>query len=240
MEFANTYEDDAYAAAYAKLEFPGTYYLAFRDLPEILARQIRGKKALDFGCGAGRSTRFLRRLGFDAIGVDIAEEMLRKAWAIDPAGDYRLVGDGDLGQFADETFYLVLAAFPFDNIPTAERKIRLFGELARVLRPTGRIVNLVSSPEIYWHEWVSFTTKDFPENRRAKCGDPVRIIGTSLPDQRPVVDILWPDADYWDVYARCGLEVLNVHRPLGRPDEPYVWVNETAIAPWVIYVLGKR
>ena len=240
MDFTNAYEDDAYAAAYAKLEFPGTYYLAFRDLPEIIARHAGGKKALDFGCGAGRSTRFLGRLGFDAVGVDIAEEMLRKARAADPAGDYRLVADGDLGQFAEGSFDLVLAAFPFDNIPTTAKKVRLFGELARILRATGRIVNLVSAPEIYWHEWASFTTKDFPENRQAKCGDPVRIIGTSLPDPRPVVDILWPDADYREVYARCGLDVVDVHRPLGRPDEPYAWVNETAIAPWVIYVLGKR
>ncbi len=34
MDFRNCYDDDAYAAAYAKLEFPGTYCLAFRDLPE--------------------------------------------------------------------------------------------------------------------------------------------------------------------------------------------------------------
>jgi hypothetical protein len=27
------------------------------------------------------------------------------------------------------------------------------------------------------------------------------------------------------------------HRPLGREDEPFAWVNETRIAPWVIYVL---
>jgi SAM-dependent methyltransferase len=239
MEFRNTYEDNAYAAAYAKLEFRGTYYLAFRDLPEILSKHVTGWKALDFGCGAGRSTRFIRKLGFDAAGVDIAEEMIRKGRAIDPAGDYRLIADGGLSQFADGIFDLVLAAFPFDNIPTAEKKVALFRALVRVLKASGRIVNVVSSPEIYWNEWASFTTKDFPENRRAKCGDPVKIIGTAVEDRRPVVDILWPDEDYRDVYRKSDLEVVEVYRPLGRADEPYAWVSETTIAPWVIYVLRK-
>jgi SAM-dependent methyltransferase len=239
MDFRNSYEDDAYAAAYAKLEFPGTYYLAFRDLPAIFSRHIVGRQALDLGCGAGRSTRFLRKLGFDAVGVDIAEEMVRRARAFDPQGDYRLVADGELGQFANATFDLAFSAFPFDNVPTAAGKIRLFRELARVLKQNGRIVNLVSSPEIYLNEWVSFTTRDFPENRHAKCGDEVRIINTALEDKRPAVDVLWPDEDYRDVYRESGLRGIEVCRPLGRPDEPYQWVNETTIAPWVIYVLAK-
>lgn len=237
MGFRNCYEDDAYAAAYAKLEFPGSYYLAFRDLPELLARHVRGRRALDFGCGTGRSTRFLTRLGYAATGVDIAPEMVRHAQATDPAGDYRLVRD-DLSQFEDGSFDLVLSAFTFDNVPTRERKVALLAQLRRVLAANGRLVNLVSAPEIYWHEWASFSTRDFPENRRARCGDEVRIIVTALEDRRPAVDILWPDADYRDVYAHAGLTVHEVHRPLGRADEPYAWVSETTTAPWTIYILG--
>ncbi len=239
MEFTNTYEDDEYASAYAKLEFPGTYYLAFRDLPAIFAAHVTGRKGLDFGCGAGRSTRFLRKLGFEAVGVDIAEPMVRRARAIDPEGDYRLVADGDLSALADVRFNLALSAFPFDNIPGAAKKTLLFGELSRVLSPGGKIVNVVSAPEIYWHEWLSFSTKDFPENRRAKCGDEVRIINTALEDKRPAIDILWPDEDYRDVYEQSGLKVVGVYKPLGRAVEPYNWITETSIAPWVIYVLEK-
>jgi SAM-dependent methyltransferase len=238
MDFRNCYDDEAYAAAYAKLEFPGTYYLAFRDLPELFARHVRGRQALDFGCGTGRSTRFLVKLGFCAIGVDISPEMIRHAQSFDPAGDYRLVGDGDLSQFEDGRFDLILSAFPFDNIPTREHKTALLTELRRVLAAEGRIANVVSAPEIYWHEWVSFSTKEFPENRQARCGDPVRIINTALQDRRPAVDILWPDENYRDVFARAGLRVLDAHRPLGRKEEPYEWLTETTTAPWVIYMLG--
>jgi NADPH2:quinone reductase len=239
MEFTNTYEDDQYADAYAKLEFPGTYYLVFRDLPAIFAAHVTGRKALDFGCGSGRSTRLLRKLGFEAVGIDIAEPMVRRARAIDPEGDYRLVADGDLSAVAHSRFDLVLSAFAFDNIPGAAKKILLFRQLSRVLGPGGKIVNVVSAPEIYWHEWLSFSTKDFPENRQATCGDRVRIINVALEDKRPAIDILWPDEDYRQVYAHSGLKVVGMYKPLGRADEPYDWINEISVAPWVIYVLEK-
>lgn len=239
MEFDNVYADARLADAYARLQFPGTYYLAFRDLPAILRAHVRRRRALDLGCGAGRSTRFLKDLGFSAVGVDIAEEMLRHARSLDPDGDYRAVGDGDLADFRDGTFDLVLSAFTFDNVPTMDARVRILGEMKGVLRRDGVVVTIVSTPEIYVHEWASFTTRDFPENREARCGDPVKIVGTDVDDDRPVVDILWPDEDYREAYRRVGLKVVEHHRPLGRDGEPVEWVNETRIAPWSIYVLGR-
>ena len=52
MPFFNVYDDAQRAEAYSKLEFPGTYYLAYRDLPAIIAEHVTGPAALDFGCGA--------------------------------------------------------------------------------------------------------------------------------------------------------------------------------------------
>lgn len=237
VEFRNVYEDAGRAASYAALAFPTTYALAFRDLPDILAVHVRGRRAIDFGCGTGRSTRFLRALGFEASGVDVADEMLAQARRLDPAGEYRRAEGGRLTGFPDGGCDLVLSAFTFDNIPTREAKIEALSELRRVLGPTGTLVNLVSAPEVYTHEWASFTTRDFPENRTARSGDRVRIVMKDVPDGRPVEDILWADDAYREVYAAAGLDLVGVYTPLGREDEPYPWVNETRIAPWVIYVL---
>jgi SAM-dependent methyltransferase len=239
MEFSNVYEDAKRAEAYAKLEFPGTYYLAYRDLPEIILKHVKGRKAIDFGCGTGRSTRFLQKLGFDAVGVDISEDMIKRARQIDPQGDYRLMKDGDFSQFEPGECDLILSAFTFDNIPTEKRKVGLFEKLGGLLKGEGKIVNLVSSPEIYVNEWTSFSTKDFPENRQAKCGDKVKIIVTAIDDKRPVEDIIWPDKDYRETFKKAGLKLIKTHKPLAKDDEPFEWVNETRIAPWVIYILSK-
>ncbi len=238
--FRNVYGDDRRAAAYDALEFPGTYWLAFRDLPALLARHARGRRALDFGCGTGRSTRFLRALGYDPVGVDISAPMLERARARDPGGEYRLVPDGDLPGLRPSSFDLVLATFTFDNVPGAERKVGLFRAIGSLLAPGGRFVNLVSAPEIYLHEWASFSTREFPENRSATSGDTVRIVMLDVEDRRPVQDVLFTDRDYREAYGRAGLELRELHRPLGRAEEPFEWVSETEVSPWAIYVLEPR
>ena len=44
------YRKDAnsYANLYAELDITGTIYLAFRDLPQILAKYVSGKRVLDY------------------------------------------------------------------------------------------------------------------------------------------------------------------------------------------------
>jgi SAM-dependent methyltransferase len=242
VAFSNCYEDVTRAEAYATLEFKNTYHLAYRDIPAILAEHVRGRKAVDFGCGAGRSTRFLRQLGFEVTGVDIAEDMIRKARELDPSGDYRLVRGGDSGDdlsaLPAATCDLVLAAFTFDNIAGRDNKLRILQDLGRLLNPEGKLVLIVSRPEIYVHEWASFSTKDFPENQAAKSGDKVRIIVTDHADPRPVEDIVWTDEGYREVFEQARLRLLSKCEPLGREDEPYRWVSEVEIAPWAVYVLG--
>ena len=232
----NCYEDAARASAYATLSFPGTYFLAYRDLPGLVMDHVTGSRALDFGCGAGRSTRFLEGLGLDVVGVDVSEDMLGNARALDPGGDYRLIDAEGPGGLPQRAWDLVCSAFTFDNIP-AERKPRLMRGIAGLLAPNGVFVNLVSSPEIYVHEWASFSTRDYPENENARSGDRVRIVITDIADSRPVEDVVCSDEDYRRLYAQAGLEAIVTHRPLAVPDEPHPWVNETSIPPWVIYVV---
>ncbi len=244
MTFANCYEDRIRADAYATLEFKNTYHLAYRDIPAILAEHVSGRKGVDFGCGTGRSTRFLRQLGFEVTGVDIAEDMIRKARGLDPSGDYRLIsrdnapGD-DLSALQAGTYDLVLAAFTFDNIAGRENKVRILRGLGRLLNREGKLVLIVSRPEIYTHEWASFSTKDFPENRAAKSGDKVHIIVTDHADRRPVEDILWTDEAYREVFDEAQLRVARKYEPLAREEEPYRWVSEVRIAPWAVYVAER-
>ena len=268
--------------AYSTLGFPATYSLAFRDLPALFEAHGVGptaegveptggataaggsrRRALDFGCGAGRSTRFLRRLGYDVVGVDISDAMLARARELDGesgAGErYRLIED-DPSALPPGPFDLILAAYPFDNIPDVDHRVALLTGLRRRLRAAraspagpaggeagpggakeaspGRLVLIASSPELYVHEWATFTTAEWPENAEAGSGERVRIAIKEGGDPRPVDDLRWFDRDYRAAFERAGLEVLDVHRPLATGSEPFEWVNETEVAPWVIYVAG--
>ena len=236
--FGNVYEDDERARAYAGLAFPGTYALAFRDLPAIIGERMRGAPALDFGCGTGRSTRFLRSLGLDVVGVDISRAMLDQARALDPGGTYRLVTESGPDPSAGGPFEVILAAFTFDNLGGDAQKVTALRALRRLMSPHGRLILIVSAPEIYLHEWVSFSTREFPDNRSARDGDVVRIVMLDVPDRRPVEDVLCTDARYRALFAQAGLALLETRRPLATGEEPVAWISETTIAPWTIYVLS--
>src|SRR5262249_28012949 len=140
-----------------------------------------------------------------------------------------------------EAYDLVLSAFTFDNIAGRETKERIFRDLGDLLkRGTGRIVQVVSRPEIYWHEWASFSTSDFPENRLARSGETVRIIVTDDADQRPVEDIVCTDESYREIFARAGLSPIQKYEPLAAGNELYSWKSETKVAPWAVYVLERQ
>ncbi len=143
----------------------------------------------------------------------------------------------DLSALPAASYDLVLAAFTFDNIAGRDKKVNILRDLGRLLNREGKLVLIVSRPEIYIHEWASFSTKDFPENHAAKSGDKVRIIVTDHADPRPVEDILWTDEAYREVFEEAHLRLQQKYEPLGREDEPYRWVSEAKIAPWAVYVL---
>ncbi len=238
MKQSNPYHDADLAGFYGRFEYDGTYFLLGRDLPEIIGRHAQGRLALDFACGAGRSTRLLKRLGYETVGVDISEEMLALARQGDPGGDYLLIGDRDLSTLAGRKFDLILSAFPFSSTSGHENLSSILTALGALLSPRGRLVVVEPTPEFYLHEWLSFTTR-FAENESAKSGDPVKAAFRDRPGH-PVTDILWHHLDYVSAFRGAGLELLETQRPLGRKGDPYNWVSENETSPWVVYVLGAR
>jgi SAM-dependent methyltransferase len=238
--FENSWGNSLRAESYSKLEFPNTYWLAYRDLPKLLAAHTSGKKAIDFGCGTGRSTRFLKNLGFSVTGIDISKDMLRIARKLDKHGDYQKVSNGQYDHLGTGQFDLVLSVFTFDNIPGWENRKNILTGLRDLLKPTGKLILLDSTPELYTNEWASFSTKDFPENWHAETGDIVRDIMLDVEDRRPVEDIFWTVPDYQKLFEISGLSLENTYKPLGKKDEPFKWVSETVIAPWIIFVLKAK
>jgi ubiquinone/menaquinone biosynthesis C-methylase UbiE len=237
--FENSWDNQTRANSYAKLEFPNTYYLAYRDLPKIIAKQVKGNKAVDFGCGTGRSTRFLKQFGKNAIGIDIAKDMLQIAKEKDESGDYQLVSNGNYGHLGIGQFDLVQSIFTFDNIPGWANRTNILKGLGSLLNDEGKMILLDSTPELYTNEWASFSTKDFPSNWTAKTGDIVFDIMLDVEDRRPVQDIFWTVPDYHKLFKKAGLFLDTTYKPLGYQDEPYHWVSELQIAPWIIFVLSK-
>lgn len=61
----NNYNE--YGHIYSKHDICNIGFLAFKNIPNLVSKYARGLKTLDYGCGAGRSTRFLKDIGLNPV-----------------------------------------------------------------------------------------------------------------------------------------------------------------------------
>ncbi len=99
-------------------------------------------RVLDVGCGEAQITAELARAGFDVVGVDIAEEPLRRARREHPELDVRLIDERDW-PLDDASFD---AVFSGETVEHVLDTIGWLSEVRRVLRPRGRL--LLSTPAL--------------------------------------------------------------------------------------------
>jgi len=92
--------------------------------------------ALDAACGTGRHSKYLAQLGHRVIGVDGSPQMLGKARADVPGADFP---EGDLTALpvAYGSVDLAVCALALEHVSDLDTAV---AELARVVRPSGRIV----------------------------------------------------------------------------------------------------
>ena len=100
-----------YAKYYDRLEIKGTQFLAFRDLDKYIDKfKLYNKSFLDFGCGAGKSTRFLKQFSNNIKAVDINYEMIQIAKQKDYNTNYLHIDQNQL-PFENNSFDFVFSSW---------------------------------------------------------------------------------------------------------------------------------
>jgi SAM-dependent methyltransferase len=95
---------------------------------------------LDVGCGTGSFTAALAGRGWDVTGVDVSEDMLRRARA---KGVHAVQADASSLPFEDESFDAVVSVFTTTDVDDLGAVLR---EIVRVLRPDAPLVCLAAHP----------------------------------------------------------------------------------------------
>jgi len=128
------YADESHLAArkagYRHTEGANSVEIAFDSVAAV-----RPARVLEVGCGEGEfSERMQRELGAEIIAVDQSARMVEitRARGVDAR-----VGDVQDLPFRDGEFDCAVAAWMLYHVPDLDRAL---GELARVLRPGGRLV----------------------------------------------------------------------------------------------------
>jgi SAM-dependent methyltransferase len=91
-------------------------------------------RVLDIGCGCGRTSLFLKRMGHSVTGIDIVPEMIEEARKLVEGVDFKVMDACDL-HFPDESFDYVLFSFNgMDYIWPEGKRSRCLGEVYRILK----------------------------------------------------------------------------------------------------------
>jgi ubiquinone/menaquinone biosynthesis C-methylase UbiE len=150
-----------------------------------------GDAVLDIACGTGNAAIPAASTGARVTGVDLTPEMLkvarRRAEAVGVEVDWR-EGDAEELPFDDRSYDVVLSTF---GCMFAPRHDVVADEIARVLRPGGRMALCTWTPE-------------------ASIGDFFRTVGAYLPPMPEFVDppLLWGEEQHVrEVFESTGIEL---------------------------------
>jgi ubiquinone/menaquinone biosynthesis C-methylase UbiE len=238
---SNNYDEKAQNYAQIDIHGQGTVFLSFRDIPELLSQYFPMPKnkifSLDYGCGAGRSTRFLKFLGIEKVdSVDIHQAMLNEAKHVDAEGNYQFIESGHIPVLA-ETYDLAFSSFVFVEIGDEKEIVQIFKDIYRVLKPGGIFIIVTPSEEAFnpAHQWLSYQTyathSDFESGQLIEFK--IKEINLEL------ADYYWTDADFKKWSEQAGFVQVVKHRPLGKVSDEINWASEWHVSPYTIYIFQK-
>ncbi|HYY65265.1 MAG TPA: methyltransferase domain-containing protein [Gaiellaceae bacterium] len=162
--------------------------------------------ALDAACGTGRHAAVLRELGHRVTGVDASTAMLERARRRVP--DAELVyADLTRLPLASGTFDVAVCALALTHFPDLSPVV---GELARVVRPEGRIIISDVHPV--------FVALGAQARYGTESGEPAYIRNY----------VHWPGA-YLRAFKANQMTVLECHDVPYRRQEVELWVERVAL-----------
>lgn len=117
-------------------------YVKIRDKDEKVLRKhlnkfleyLKGKRILDVGCGPGRDVKYFKKKGYNPIGIDLSEEMIKFARRTCDA-EFKIMDMRKL-EFESSSFDGVWCSASLFHLPRKDFKVVL-KEIYRILKPQG-------------------------------------------------------------------------------------------------------
>jgi SAM-dependent methyltransferase len=248
------------AAEYARIGLVGTYLLSAQAVWEKLQPMRETIRTLvDFGCGAGKSTRAaalcVRPKG-TVIGVDIsadmvaqAETMTRESMASLPDVEfaYKQIVRRNGREFVplpDGIADAVTTTMVLQEMQTEEQLRDAVQEIGRITRLGGWFVAVCNNDANTCEDYTAFTYAPFPENRTRR--------DNYVKSRSALSDITWEKDRFWsrEILARCieraGFRIRSIEYPLADPATPpfpgdpsVPWKDELTFSPLMVFWCWK-
>jgi SAM-dependent methyltransferase len=226
---------DGNAELYGSLGIEGTtYQIGFDAVAELLG-DITGTSLLDFGCGTGRSARFLRALGARHVyAVDHDQDMIGQALSRELDG-VTFIRVDDTIPLPDASADGAVSMNVFIEIRTPSAMRRACAEIARILRPGAPFILESSSPMAFGHTFRSYS---YPHAGPLRSGETTPCVVTTPGGQLVIQDTYWTEDDYVDAIEQASLTVATIGYP--RPRDPAAWATDEATVPPFIVIEARK
>jgi ubiquinone/menaquinone biosynthesis C-methylase UbiE len=104
---------------------------------KLLTNYSSGKQLLEIGCGTGHWSRFFSEKGFEVMGIDISEKMIKTANKKNVPHCHFQVADGQNLSFFDNSFDVAAA---ITTLEFSENPERIISEMARCVKSEGKLL----------------------------------------------------------------------------------------------------
>jgi len=120
-------------------EFSQTRQYLWDDLKPLAKYTRDGDKVLDLGCGNGRLYQLFANKSIHYVGLDISEELIKKAQEKFPGVEFA-VGDMCELPFPDDSYNIIYCVAAFHHLANAEERLKSLSEMRRILKSGGKVV----------------------------------------------------------------------------------------------------
>lgn len=196
-------------------------------------KTLSGGSALELGCGVGRWVPRLEACGFSYTGVDISEQMLKRAQENFPGRRFEKL-DGLSFPFDDESFDVAMTVAVLHHNPHIDQDV-LVAEISRVLKPGGHFVMFENTSDDQAFNLFPRKREKWMALARDHGMETISFQGTRYKLTRSVAQLV---TRIWRAFAR------RVGMPTGQGASPFdrmgLWLKlDHALNPVIVPLLPE-
>jgi SAM-dependent methyltransferase len=208
--------------------------LGHKNVAKLL-EPIRDKKILDYGCGNGKFSIYLKNLGAEVVGVDISETQLEVAKKVNQDIVYLLDTDKKIESDYLSYFDAAVLIFVLCEISSQDVQLSVLKRVYRLLKPGTELVIL--NPNWEKSNGKEFLTHQLEYEPELKLGEPVTTI---LKGNHPIhiPDYFWSKQVYLENLEKAGFSNFEIYEPLA-PEDGKPWKDEKEYPPFLIIKAKK-
>ena len=137
----SVYKDPEFLEKYKKTPLLHPF-VVFPALLDALG-DVKDKKIMDLGCGAGDLSCAMAKRGAHTTGIDISAKWIdicKREYGHEADLDFFVEDGATLGQFLDNSFDYVVINMVLLNVPTIGKVSQIFSEVSRILKDDGQLL----------------------------------------------------------------------------------------------------